>query len=69
MHPLDVDPVGFGGLRSPVHQQARGIKDMIVHPMRFQEMVQPEPIVTRLVARDRLDLVDRPAEFTGNLTP
>jgi hypothetical protein len=94
LHPLDVDPVGLGGLRSPVHQQARGIKNMIVHPhykrenlagdakgkstsgsnvrlkvMRFQEMVQPEPVVTRLVARDRLDLVDRPAEFTGNLTP
>jgi hypothetical protein len=69
LHPLDVDPVGLGGLRSTVHQQARGIKDMIVHPMRFQEMVQPEPVVTRLVSRDRLDLVDRPAEFTGNLTP
>jgi len=42
---------------------------MILHPMRFQEMVQPEPVVTRLVARDHLDLEDRPAEFTGNLTP
>jgi hypothetical protein len=69
LHPLDVDPVGLGGLRSTVHQQARGIKDMIVHPMRLQEMVQPEPVVTRLVARDRLNLEDRPAEFTGNLTP
>jgi hypothetical protein len=69
LHPLDVDPVGLGGLRSPIYQQARGIKDMIVHPMRFQEIVQPEPVVTRLVARDRLDLVDQPAEFTGNLTP
>jgi hypothetical protein len=34
---------GLGGLRSPVHQQACWIKNMIVHLMRFQEMVQPEP--------------------------
>jgi hypothetical protein len=35
--------VCLGGLRSRVHQQARGIKNVIVRPMRFQEMVQPEP--------------------------
>jgi hypothetical protein len=69
LHPLEVDPVGLGALRSPVYQQARRIEDMIAHPMRFQHMVQPEAIVAGLVARDHLDLVDRPAEFTGNLTP
>jgi hypothetical protein len=69
LHPLDVDPVGLGGLRTPVYQQARRIEDMIAHPMRFQQMVQPEAVVAHLVARDHLDLNDWPAQLSGNLVP
>ena len=56
MHPLNVDPVGLDGFRPPIHQQTRGIEDMIGHAMRFEQVMQSEPVVARLVARDHLDL-------------
>jgi hypothetical protein len=40
---------------------------MIAHPMRFQQMVQPETVVAGLVAREHLDLDDWPAQILGNL--
>jgi hypothetical protein len=32
-YPFDVDPVGLGPLRPPSHQQARGVENIIAHPM------------------------------------
>jgi hypothetical protein len=67
LRPLDVDPVGPGTPRSPVHQQARRIEDVIAHPMRVQKIVQPEAVVGRIVARGHRDLDDWPAQFPGEL--
>ena len=63
-HSLDVDPIGLGTPRPPVHQQARRIENMIAHPMSFEQAVQPEPVIAGLVARDHLD---RPAQLAANL--
>src|SRR5215471_14150726 len=63
-HPLDVNPIGLGAPRPPVHQQARRIENMITHPMSFEPAVQPEPVIAGLVARHHLD---RSAQLSANL--
>src|SRR5215467_408667 len=63
-HPLDVNPIGLGAPRPPVHQQARRIENMITHPMSFEQAVQPEPVIAGFVARDHLD---RSAQLSANL--
>jgi hypothetical protein len=42
-------------IRPSGHQQSRGVENIIAHPMLFETAVQPEPVVTGLVARDHLD--------------
>jgi hypothetical protein len=42
LHPPDVDPVGLGGFRSLVHQEARGIKDVIAHRQCRDEFQAPQ---------------------------
>jgi hypothetical protein len=63
-HPLDVNPIGLGPPRPPIHQKACRIENMIVHTGSREQAVQPEPVIAGLVARDHFD---RPAQLPANL--
>src|ERR1700731_964349 len=54
-HTVDVDSVRLRSARSPVHLQAGRIQNVIVNAMGFQDPMQPEPVIARLVARHHLD--------------
>src|ERR1700694_3782873 len=49
-----VDVVGLGPSRSPIHLNARRIDDVVADTVRLKEAMQPEPVITGLVARDDL---------------
>src|SRR6516165_4044655 len=58
--PIGIDPIRLRPPRSAVHLQARRVQYMVVNAVGLQHPMQPEPVVTCLVARHYFD---RPAEL------
>jgi len=48
----DIEPIGLGTPGAPIHQEARCVEDRILDPMFAKQAVQPEAIVTSLIAGD-----------------
>src|SRR5262249_30865510 len=49
-----IDIIRLHSWSSPIHRHARGINDEVAHAMSFEQTMQLEYVIARLVARDDL---------------
>src|ERR1700752_3106795 len=54
-HPITIDPVRLRSPPTPVPLQTARIEDMVVNDMGLQHAMQPEPIISGLVAGHHFD--------------
>jgi hypothetical protein len=62
-HPISIDPVRLRPPSTPVHLQTGRIEDMVVDAVCLQHAMQPEPVISSLVAGHHFD---RPAKFPNH---